>query len=158
MKKLMLFVLMGLLTVQEGVHATSVQPALWMPAGVWIKLEVIFHRPKFNCETGFSICAIFTAGIDASGQGSERQTCQVRGQLNERGQLVLEIDEVLLSKYEGGTAFRYFKDKTSVSIPDPYILPEPTCRALGSATPLVIKPGNHPVSFSNGVYSVTFQL
>ncbi|MEI7725309.1 MAG: hypothetical protein WCK09_09410 [Bacteroidota bacterium] len=158
MKKMMLLAMLGVMFLTETTIATEMKSAMNASSAVWIKLEVIFHRPKFNCESGFSICLIVTAGIDGPGVSAEGKSCSVRGALNERNQLIIEIDEVALSKYENGAAIRYFKDKTSIAIPDPYILPEATCRALGSATPLAIKQGNYPVSFNNGVYKVVFQL
>lgn len=158
MRKVMLLAMLGLMFLTENTFATGMKSAMAAPSSVWIKLEVIFHRPKFNCESGFGICVLVSAGFDGPGASAENKSCSVRGMINERNQLVLEIDEVALSKYENGAAYRYFKDKTSVAIPDPYPIPEATCRALGSAAPLTIKQGNYPVSFHNGVYTVVFQL
>jgi hypothetical protein len=158
MRKMMLLAMLGLMFLTETAFATGMKSVMAAPSAVWIKLEVIFHRPKFNCESGFGICVLVTAGIDGPGVSAENKSCNVRGMLNERNQLVLEIDEVALSKYENGAAYIYFKDKTSVAIPEPYTIPAATCRALGSATPLTIKQGNYPVSFHNGVYTVVFQL
>ncbi len=154
----MLLIMLGVIFITDSSFATGVKSGLCAPTAVWIHLEFIFHRPKFDCERGFGICFAATAGIDRSGASSENRVCNVRGQLNERNQLLIEVDEVALTKYEGGSSIPYFKDKTSISILDPYILPEPACRALGATSALTIKPGNYPVSFQNGVYTVVFQL
>jgi hypothetical protein len=158
MKKIMLLSMLGMLFFTQTSFAAEMNSCPTAPTGVWIKFLLNFHRPKMECKSGFGICLLVTAGIEDGSESAEKNLCQVRGQLNERNQLVIEVDESVLAKYEGGSALPYFKDKTSVSILDPYTLPDATCRALGSSTPLTIKPGNYPVSCENGVYRVVFQL
>jgi hypothetical protein len=158
MKKIMVLTILGLVFLMNVSSATEIKPVLCTPTAVWVKLQIIFHRPKLNCESGFGICFLVSAGFDGSGSAGAGNSCSVRGQLNEKNQLVVEVEESVLARYEGGTLLRNFKDKTSVAIPDPYVLPEATCRALGSNSPLTIKAGNYPVSFQNGVYSLVFQL
>jgi hypothetical protein len=158
MKKIVLLSMLGLMFLNESLLAAENKSCTSPPAAVWIKLLITFHRPKFNCESGFSICLLVTWGLEAPVGSSEKKTCAARGLLNERNQLIVEVDEDALTKYEGGAALRYFKDKTSIPIPDPYAIPEATCRALGSTLPLIIRQGNYPVTFQNGVYTVVFQL
>ncbi len=158
MKKMMLFVMLGLIFFSETLTANELRPCMSPPTGVWIKLLINLHRPKLNCESGFGVCFLVTWGIENAGGTSENKLCPVKGQLNERNQLIIEIDEEAIARYEGGAALRYFKDKTSISIPDPYPIPDATCRALGANTPLTVKPGTYPVSFQNGVYTIIFQL
>ena len=128
------------------------------PTAVWVKFTFNFHRPKTGCEGGFGICFDVTFGVEAPIGRNDQNLCPVRGKLNDRNQLIVEITEKDLAGYENGSTLTYFKDKTSISILDPYTLSPATCKALGSATPLTIKPGNYPVSFADGVYSVVFQL
>ncbi|MDP1620998.1 MAG: hypothetical protein Q8M08_01535 [Bacteroidales bacterium] len=158
MKKIMLLSMLGMVLFSELSNATEIKPCICAPAGIWIKLHINLHRPKFDCERGFGICAFVTAGFDKISSPSEKNLCLVRGQLNERNQLVIEIDETTLINYEGGSSVPYFKDKTSIPIMDPYTIPDATCRALGANTPLTIKPGNYPVSYQNGTYTIVFQL
>ena len=158
MKKIILITMLGTIFLSGSSYATENKSSATAPTAVWIKLLITFHRPKFNCESGFSICLLVTWGLEAPVGSSEKGMCAARGKLNERNQLIVEVNEDELTRYEGGAALRYFKDKTSIPIPDPYALPEATCRALGSAAPLVIRQGNYPVTFQNGTYTVVFQL
>lgn len=158
MKKIFVLAMLGLLGIMDSSIAAEVKPIPTAPTAVWIKLQIIFHRPKFNCESGFGVCFLVSAGFDGSGSPGAGNSCSARGQLNEKNQLIVEVEESVLARYEGGALLRNFKDKTSVTIPDPYVLPETTCRALGSNSPLTIKAGNYPVSFQNGVYSLVFQF
>ncbi len=158
MKKFMLLTVLGMLFVSQTSFATGIKSCTASPAGVWVKFLLNFHRPKMDCKSGFGLCLLVTAGIEVSGESSEQNLCVVRGQLNERNQLIIQVEEEALNKYEGGAALPFFNGKTSISILDPYTLPDASCRALGSSVPLTIKPGNYPVSYENGVYEVVFQL
>lgn len=159
MKKILLLSMLGIMFISESLFAVEMKSCPNPPTGVWIKIMVNLHRPKLDCERGFGICFAVSWGLEERPiLGSEQNLCSMRGQINELNQLVLEVDETVLSKYEGGAALPYFKDKTSISILDPYTLPEATSRALGSSVPVTIKPGNYPVTFANGVYRVVFQL
>ena len=158
MKKIMLIALMGMIFLTETSVANEMKPCMSAPTGVWIKLLVNLHRPKLNCESGFGLCFLLSWGFEENSAASESKLCPVRGQLNDRNQLLLEIEETALSRYEGGASLQYIRDKTSVTISDPYPIPEATCRALGANTALTVKPGNYPVSFQNGVYTIVFQL
>ena len=156
MKKIILLSMLGMIFFTEMSFATEMKAIPNAPTGVWIKLLINLHRPKLNCERGFGICFIVSWGFENDKGSSEKNLCVVRGQLNGQSQLVIEIDEAALNKYESGIALPYFKDKTSITILDPYIIPESTCRALGSTTLLTIKPGNYPVTSRNGVYTIVF--
>jgi hypothetical protein len=158
MKKIFVLAMLGLVVIMDSSFAAEVKPIPTAPTAVWIKLQIIFHRPKLNCESGFGVCFLVSAGLDGSGSSGAGNSCSVRGQLNDKNQLVIEVEESVLARYEGGALLRNFKDKTSVAIPDPYVLPDATCRALGSNSSLTIKPGNYPVTFQNGVYSLVIQF
>jgi hypothetical protein len=128
------------------------------PTGVWIKLNINLHRPKLNCEKGFGICFLISWGFDDASVAAGKGLCPARGLVNDRNQLVIEIEESTLAKYDGGFAMSNFRDKSSISIQDPYVIPESTCRSLGRKAELTIKPGNYPVSYQNKTYTITFQL
>jgi hypothetical protein len=158
MKKVVIAFILTVLCVTQVSYGTELKPLSIAPTGVWIKLNINLHRPKFNCERGFGLCFLVSWGFEKPVGTAEKNLCQARGILNERNQLIIEIDEDQLSKYEGGSVLPYFKDKTYIPILDPYEIPEATCRALGSPGSLTIKPGNYPVSYQNNVYRVIFQL
>lgn len=150
--------MLGMIFLVETSMGAGVKSPIYPPTGVWIKLNINFHRPKLNCERGFGICFLVSVGFEDMSGASERKLCPARGRINERNQLVVEIEETLLARYEGGSTLPNFKDKTTITLADPYTIPEPTCRALGSSTTLTIKPGSYPVSCNNNVYTVVFQL
>lgn len=158
MKKFMLLSMLGMLFFSQTSFATEMKSCTASPAGVWVKFLLNFHRPKMDCQSGFGLCLLVTAGIEVAGESTEQNLCLVRGQLNERNQFIIQVEEEALNKYEGGAALPFFKGKTSISILDPYTIPDGSCRALGLSAPLTIKPGNYPVSYENGVYEVVFQL
>ena len=158
MKKIFALSLLSVMLISELVFATGMNPRPDVtPGGVWVKFLFNLHRPKFNCERAFGICLLVTVGIENT-TSYEKNLCPVNGQLNERNQLILQVSEEALMKYEQGTSLPYFKDKTMINIIDPYTLPESACKALGAASQLTIKPGSYPVSFENGFYIVVFQL
>jgi hypothetical protein len=61
------------------------------PGGVWIKISLNFHRPKFDCQTGFGICLDISAGIDLAMPASG--TCPVQMRINEQNQLQIQVTE-----------------------------------------------------------------
>ncbi len=158
MKK-MLIVLAGMLLLSPAaVMATSVAFTS-APTGVWVKLEINLHRPKFNCERGFGICFLVSAGFNNENSGTPHESLlPARARVNERDQLTVEIAETALTRYDGGAALPFFRNRNTVSIQDPYEIPESTCRTLGLKSPRFIKPGTCPVSYKSGVYTVVFQL
>lgn len=158
MKKFFLLTMTSLIICSGISSATELRSCIPSPPGFWIKFDFSFHRPKKNCESGFGVCLDVTYGIDGSVGKVDQNLCPVRGQLNERNQLVVEVTEDALTKYERGSTLPYFKGKTSITISDPYTLSPGTCRALGAGAPLTIKPGIYPVIFEKGTYTVTFQL
>jgi hypothetical protein len=158
MKKIILFLMPGLIFLTGTVSGTEMRSSASPPTGVWIKLNINLHRQKMNCERGFGLCFIFTWGFEDESASSEKNACPARGMLNERNQLVIELDEAALARYEGGASLPYFRGKSSVTIPETYDLPESTCSALGSKKPLTVKPGNYPVSCKGSTYTITFQF
>ncbi len=158
MKKVLLLAVLGMIFLAKTSVGAEMRSSCVAPASVWIKLNIILHRPKLNCERGFGVCFLFTWGLEQAGGFAEKTFCPVRGMLNEKNQLILEFEEGALTKYEGGSALSNFKDKTSITILDPYTVPESTCRALGSASSITIKPGTYPVLYQNKVYTIVFQL
>ncbi|MEI7662363.1 MAG: hypothetical protein WCK34_09205 [Bacteroidota bacterium] len=158
MKKIIFILVMGVMMLIGNANAAGWASPVPSPPGFWVKFEVSFFRPKTDCKSGFGVCTDVTMGIDKTAGSAEQNLCPVRGQLNERNQLVVEVSEEALSNYMMGVTLPYFKGKTSITILDPYTLSPATCKALGSAVPLTIKPGSYPVSFTSGVYTVVFQL
>jgi hypothetical protein len=158
MKKLVLLPMMIVFLLTGNAEATELISPMPSPTGFWIKVTINFHRPKKDCLSGFGICGDLSWGLEDSFPQSAQELCPVKALLNDKNQLILEIQEVALSSYNNGSTMTYFKDKTSITIPDPYTLSPGTCKALGSKTPLTVKPGDYPVSFANGAYSVVIQL
>lgn len=158
MKKIMLVSALFIIFITGSFAATGMRPCATMPTGIWIKLLINFHRPKMDCESGFGICMMFSWGIEEKRGQPDKSLCPARGQLNDRNQLLIEMNETDLRNLQGGYALSFMKGKTTVTIQDPYTLPDATCRELGSAGPLTIKPGDYPVSSRNGVYTIVFQF
>lgn len=158
MKKIILLSILGMLLIAQTCLATETKSVANAPTSIWLKLVINFHRPKFKCESGFSICFIFSWGIEVPTGSNDNKLCIGRGQYNDQNQFVLEVEEAALAKYEDGSTLPYFKDKKSITIMDPYTFPEPTCRALGSAAPITIQPGSYPVTYRNGTYTIVFQF
>ncbi|MCK9218925.1 MAG: hypothetical protein M0P47_02610 [Bacteroidales bacterium] len=158
MKKIILFSLLGMLLYTRGVSGAELAPVCTTPAGLWVKFEITFHRPKMDCLRGFGICFDVTAGLEESMGSSNTAKCPVRGYLNGKNQLVIEVTEGALNKYEGGSTLPYLKNKNSITLSDPYTFSAGTSKALGSATPITIKEGDYPVTYSNGTYTIVFQL
>ena len=158
MKTLLSLFVISMMLFTENANAAGFESAVPLPPGPWIRIELIFHRPSTDCKTGFGFCFDITAGIERPVAGNDQTRCPVKAQLNERNQLIVEITADALASYENGSTLPYFKDKGSITIQDPYTLSPAACRALGSATPIMIKPGNYPVSFASGVYTVILQL
>jgi hypothetical protein len=158
MKKIILLSMLGMMFFSGTSFASEMKSSVSAPTGVWIKLLINFHRPKMECQRGFGLCFVFSWGFEELDGFSEKNLCLAKGQLNDRNQFIIEVDETSLTKYEGGSTLPYFKNKASISILDPYTLTDVTCRALGSSAPKTIKPGNYPVSYENGVYTIVFQL
>ena len=137
--------------------ASEMKPVTCAPTGIWIKLLINFHRPRTNCESGFGLCFIVTWGVEEPAGFPVKNLCPVRGQLKDKN-LCIEVNEADLATYESGSTLSYFRDKSSVTILDSYTLPDATSRALGSNTPITIKPGTYPVSYQNGTYTIVFQF
>ncbi len=154
----MLLSLLGLVLCADLSFASAAKPSVSPPTGVWIKLLINLHRPKFDCERGFGVCFLVSWGFEENPGMAEKNLCPVRGMINERNQLVLEFSETALSKYAGGAMMQNFKDKNSITIQDPYPIPEPTCRSLGASGGLTIKPGTYPILYKDQTYTVIFQL
>jgi len=143
MKKIMLVTLMGMFLLVETLYATEMRPVASSPTTVWIKLSLIFHRPKLQCQEGFGVCAALTWGIDAPTGTTTRETCTVRAQLNSKNQLIIEITEADITSYNNGATLPYFRNKSSISIPDPYTLPR---RHAGRWEPRRSSPSNPEIT------------
>lgn len=132
-----------------------------MPAptpGLNFNFKIVFKRPKMNCERGFGICLITSVYWGESLGGREQSQCPASITLNERKQLTISVKEQDLTKYDGGSALPYFKGKSSVTIPDPYAIPEEICRNLGADPPLTIPSGTYPVTYEDGIYTLVIRL
>lgn len=126
--------------------------------GLNFNFKIVFKRPKFDCERGFGICLITSVYWGESTGGKDQSQCLASITLNARKQLTISVKEQELTKYDGGSALPYFKDKSSVTIPDPYPIPEEICRQLSADPPLTIPAGTYPVSLEDGIYTVVIQL
>ncbi len=156
MKKIMLIVITGLVFLTQNIFGAEAKPL--MPFKIWFRVDIIFHRPKLNCERGFGLCFLGSSGFENPVGTINKETCSGKIMLDEGNRLVLEVAESELARYEGGTALPNFKEKTSITLHDPYTLPPNLCKQLGAPGPLVIKPGTYPVTNSERVYRVVFQL
>lgn len=164
MKKQIVLTLVSVLLLSGASFATEMQSctgespvAVKAPVGVWVKVTVIFHRPKLDCLKGFGFCFNVNWGIEGGGSVNDERGCPVTMRL-ESNQLTMQVTEKELSIYEGGTTLPYFEGKTSITLEDPAELPPGITRELGSSTPIVIKPGTYPVSYQNGIYTVIIHL
>jgi len=158
MKKIILLSVLSIIFITGTAVASEVNAFTAPPTGIWIKLQIVFHRPKMDCERGFGICAMFSWGTEEKQGMQGKDQYPAKGQFNERNQLLIEVREADLEKNGDGSALNNFRGRSEISIPDPYALPEATCRALGSGRPLIIKPGNYPISCRNGIYTMVFQF
>ena len=154
---MMLLSILSLMILSQISFASEMKPVTCAPTGIWIKLLINFHRARTNCQSGFGLCFVVTWGVEEPEGFSAKNLCPVKGQLKEQN-LFIEVNEADLTTYENGSTLSYLRDKTSISILDPYTLTDATSRALGSNTPITIKPGTYPVSFQNGIYTIVFQL
>jgi hypothetical protein len=158
MKKYFLCMMVALISFSSIAPASEPVLVPQPTPGLNFVFKVIFKRPKFNCERGFGICFITSVYWGENANQNEPECCLASIDLNERNQLSISVRETSLTKFDGGAALPYFKDKTSLTIPDPYPLPEETLRALGTKQPLTIKPGTYPVTYEDGIYTVVLQL
>ncbi|MEI6434109.1 MAG: hypothetical protein WCP32_04630 [Bacteroidota bacterium] len=158
MKKFFVFSMLSVLLLTGDLFATEVKPIPLAGDDLIVNIKLIFHRPKKDCKSGFGICLIFNMSWEDAQVNNDNTQCLAKGSINERNQLTIVVAESELNKYDGGSALPYFRDKTTIPILDPYPLTPELCRAFGANPPLTIKPGNYPVSFENGVYTVIFQL
>lgn len=159
MKKLILFSVLSLMLISGSIYADDLIAIPTSSPSAWVNIRITFHRPKLECKRGFGLCFEFTIGFEDNMSGaSDYNTCPVKAQLNDKNQLILQIEERELTKYEGGSTLPFFKDKTSITLEDPFTLSGATSKVLGSSTPLTIRQGIYPVTYSGGVYTVIFQL
>lgn len=131
--------------------------AFTSPVGVWVKLTIIFHRPKLQCLKGFGICFDLNYGIEKEDPTIGEEGCPVSMQLD-KSHLKLQVTESALKTYESGGSLQYFQGKPTITLEDDTEIPLEVSRELGSSSPLMIKAGSYPVSFQNGAYIVTFPL
>ena len=154
MRKLALCIVGGLLliSVNSGANCPT-------SAGMefWIKFGFTFHRPKLDCKQGFGLCMDVSWGWDGMRTASEI-ICPVRGRINDQNQLVVEIGEDDLAKYENGSTLPFFSGHESITLEDPFTFSKEVSRQLGLSAPLTIKTGTYPVSYADGKYTVIFQL
>jgi hypothetical protein len=156
MKKIVILMIISLLGIQ-GLSMASEVTSKSTDVGIWIKIYLKFHRPKYECERGFGFCFDVTAGIE-KGINPDEKVCPVKAKLDQMNQLVFEISEYDLIKYEKATTLPYFKDKSSITLEEAYSLSPETCRYLGSSNPITIKAGTYPLKYSNKTYTIIFQL
>jgi|WetSurMetagenome_2_1015567.scaffolds.fasta_scaffold19976_4 hypothetical protein len=156
MKKIALLSLMFVTLFAGTTFATEMKSANPSFEGVWIKIHIVFHKPKNDCKTGFGICTFFEAGIDQTEPFGP--FCQAKARINENNQLVIEVTESALVSYENGGTLQYFKDKSSITLDEPYTLSPAASKTLGSPKTITIKSGTYPLVYSKGIYTITIQL
>jgi hypothetical protein len=125
--------------------------------GVWVKIHMKFHKPKYGCENGFGICFEVTAGIDGP-ITNDRNLCPVNAEINELNQLILVVTEADLVSYENSSTLPYFRDKTSITLDEPFTFSPETTKRLGATKQITIKAGTYSVQFSDKSYRITIQL
>jgi hypothetical protein len=158
MKRYFLCAMIALVFFSSAVPAAEPIPVTPPEPGLNFVFKIIFKRPKMNCERGFGICLLTSVYWGEYSNLNEPECCLASVSLNERNELSISVRESSITKYDGGSAIAYFKDKTSITIPDPYPLPEEALRALGTKVPLTIKPGTYPLVYEDGIYTVVLQL
>jgi len=164
MKKIASFTIAFLLMMTSISFATGITPSshkdalsFCSPVGIWVRLTITFHRPKYDCLRGFGLCFELDGGLNDGAGASSETGCPIKMKI-ENNQLILSVLESSLKVYENGSTLPYFKDKTFITIEDYTELPPGLTRNLGSSTPIIIKPGKYPVTFKDGIYTVVFQL
>lgn len=154
----MLLSLIGMILLSEAAVAAGTKIiASPEPDAVWIKIILIFHRPKFDCKSGFGICLDFSAGIDKMAMPSSNG-CPVLMKINEQKQLLIQVTEDNLILYENGTTLPFFKDKATITLEDSCTFPSSIGSELGAINPVIIRPGKYPVTYENKTYTVTIPL
>ena len=156
MKKVILTLLLGSLILGNSLSAAETAPTPSSPAGVWIKLIINFHKPKFDCERGFGFCFDIEWGLQ-EGAPSAPAGCLVRAKIDERKIMVMEIAEADLLAYENGTTLPYFKNQKAIMLDESFTFSEKSSKALGESNRFTIKPGTYPVTYKNGIYTVVFK-
>lgn len=157
MKKIMLLSLIGMILLSESTFASVTEITTSPRSSVWVKISLIFHRPKFDCLSGFGFCLDVSAGVDKMAMPVS-SSCPVLMKINDQNQLLIQVTEENLRNYENGSTLPYFKDKTAITLEDSYTLTPATCRELGANNPVIIRPGRYPVMYANNTYTVTIPL
>jgi hypothetical protein len=98
------------------------------------------------------------AGLTNGNEESVNNGCPASIMLNSLNQLIIEVPETALASYEKGFALPYFKNRSSITLDDAYVIPETISKELGAISPLQINPGTYPVVYNNNAYKVTIQL
>jgi hypothetical protein len=158
MKKMLLLSLMGLFLFSGSLMAAGSYSAPAKAPGPWINIKIIFHKRSTECQYGFGLCVMLSAGWGEKTLSTEKPACGARISLNEKNQLILEVKEDELLTYERGGTLPYFKGKEFITLEESYLLPADISRSLGASSPLQIKPGIYPVKFLDGIYTVVIQL
>ncbi|MFZ4726805.1 MAG: hypothetical protein ACOYMD_15335 [Paludibacter sp.] len=135
MKKIVLTTLVALLLASSSF------------AGIVITIKLDIGNKKKNC-TGFGLCSIEVSATYQDGF--------VNGTLaadNVAGNMSLGISEKDILKIQPDKIV-YFKGKGSVVFAEDYVLPSEFNKAMNVANPIVIKKGEHPLTYKNGFYYI----
>jgi hypothetical protein len=97
----------------QGLSMASEVTSKSTDVGIWIKIYLKFHRPKYECERGFGFCFDVTAGIE-KGINPDEKVCPVKAKLDQMNQLVFEISEYELIKYEKQRPYLTLKKKVQL--------------------------------------------
>ena len=140
MKKIVLTTLVALLLASSSF------------AGIVITIKVEIGRKSLpNCPA-FGLCDV-TFNISYQ-EGSVNGTLDVS---NERSSMILGINERDILKVQPDKIV-YLKDKKSVVFAEDFVMPAEINKAVKSLKPLVIKKGEYPLTYKNGVYFIEFPL
>jgi hypothetical protein len=156
MKKLILLFIIGLFSDQV-LLANFTTSALTKP-DVVITIKLNLHSKKLECLTGFGFCKISINITIEDKMPANEETVTGKAFVNSRNQLIIKIDESNLRNYDNGAALKYFAGKKFVNVDASYELTNDLCKALGYPSSIVIKEGNYPVDFDQGVYTITINL
>jgi hypothetical protein len=121
-----------------------------------IIIRINLHTKSSGCETGFGFCRLHI-GTGISGQNPQfSNDLSAQAYLNGSNQLVLKISDSDLQRYEDGKSLPYFQGKKSITVSENYPLGSDLDKALGAASPLVIRAGIYNVTYEGGIYTMIF--
>lgn len=139
MKKI---ILMMIVISSIALHTTA-KPKIHITVGFTI------GKASKNCEK-FGLCKVTIDG----------DKTMIKGGLDldeDAGTLTITLSESDLIALQHDKLF-YFQGQNYITFDEIWICPEEISNALGSRTSLIVNVGKYPLSYNNGVYSITISL